>query len=184
MKRISQMILKLLGWQLKFQLPESKKYVFIAYPHTSNWDFVFGMLAKWAMDMPLNWVAKHSIFWGPFRPLFIAMGGIPLNRDKSVGFIQKNIELFNSREQFVLGLMPEGTRAKTSVFKSGFYHIANGANVPIVLAYFDYKNKIIGTVKIIHPSSDIESDFLIIKECYENANGYRPQNQGELEIKK
>lgn len=183
MKRISQLILKLLGWQLKFQLPKSKKYVLIVYPHTSNWDFIFGMLAKWAMEMPLNWVAKHSMFWGPFRPLFIAMGGVPINRDKSIRFIQQNIDLFNSREQFSLGLMPEGTRAKTKVFKTGFYHIANGANVPIVLVYLDYKNKIVGTAKVITPSGDIERDFLIIKECYKNITGYNPKNQGDLKIK-
>lgn len=140
-KLLSRSLLKLFGWELDDQLPELKCYVLIAYPHTSNWDFVLGMLAKWSMDLPLNWVAKHSMFWGPFKPLFLAMGGVPLNRQQSSGFIQKNIELFEQREHFVLGLMPEGTRSKTDRWKTGFYHIAHGANVPIVLAYLDYKTK-------------------------------------------
>jgi len=96
MKSISKIILRILGWKIESQLPPIKKYVLIAYPHTSNWDFVLGMLAKWAMGIPLNWVAKHSLFWGPFKAFFIAMGGVPINRNNSIGFIENNIELFNN----------------------------------------------------------------------------------------
>ncbi len=184
MKLISRAILKILGWQLDLQQPQVKKYVLIGYPHTSNWDFIFGMLAKSAMDMPLNWVAKHSMFRGPLRPLFIAMGGVPLDRHNTSGFIQKNIELFASREQFVLGLMPEGTRSKTRGFKTGFYHIAHGADVPVALAYLDYKNKKIGVGKVLQTSGDIDKDFLIIKSFYQNVTGYNPQNQSEPVIYK
>jgi len=184
MKFISRLILKILGWELNLQLPPVKKYVLIVYPHTSNWDFILGMLAKWGLGMPLNWVAKDSMFWGPLRPLFIAMGGVPIVRHKSIGFIQKNIDLFNVREQFILGLMPEGTRSKTAGFKSGFYYIANGANVPIVLAYLDYKNKKIGVGEVIIPSGDIQGDFEKIKIFYKNMTGLIPQNQSELVIGK
>jgi len=173
-----------MGWQLDEQQPSDNKYVLIAYPHTSNWDFILGMLAKWAMDMPLNWVAKHSMFWGPFGPLFIAMGGIPINRDKTFGFIQKNIELFQIRKEFVLGIMPEGTRSKTERLKTGFYHIADGANVPIALAYLDFKNKKLGVGKVLETTGDIESDFEEIKAFYKNMVGYNPQNQSELTINK
>ena len=183
MRMISQLILKIIGWKLDKQLPQTQRYVLIAYPHTSNWDFVLGMLAKWAMDMPLNWVGKHSIFWGPFRPLLIAIGGVPLNREKSIGFIQKNIELFDQRECFVLGLMPEGTRSKTDHLKTGFYHIARGANVPIVLAYLDYKHKRIGVGKVIEASGDIDVDFEIISEFYRDKTGCKPENASELRIK-
>lgn len=173
-----------MGWQLDEQQPLNNKYVLIAYPHTSNWDFILGMLAKWSLDMPLNWVAKHSIFWGPFRPLFIAMGGVPLNRSTSVGFIQKNIELFDTREKFVLGIMPEGTRAKTQRLKTGFYRIADGANVPIALGYLDYKHKKLGVGKVMETTGDIDADFEIIKAYYMNKTGCNPLNQSELTIKK
>lgn len=172
----------MMGWKLDEQLPAHKRYVLIAYPHTSNWDFVLGMLAKWSMNLPLNWVAKHSMFWGPFKPLFIAMGGVPLNREKSSGFIQKNIELFAQREHFVLGLMPEGTRSKTDRWKTGFYHIAHGANVPVVLAYLDYKNKTLGIGAMLQPSGDIHADFEIIKAFYQDKTGYRPDNQSDMRI--
>jgi len=182
MRFISLTLLKLLGWQLDVQLPKTSRYVLIGYPHTSNWDFVLGMLAKWSMNMPLNWVAKHSMFWGPFKPMFIAMGGVPLNREKTSGFIQKNIELFEQREHFVLGIMPEGTRSKTDRWKTGFYYIANGANVPIALAYLDYKNKKLGIGKVIETSGDIEADFEIIKAFYQDKTGYRPENQSDMKI--
>ncbi len=184
MQRLSRIILKLLGWQLEEQQPEIHKYVLIAYPHTSNWDFILGMLAKWAMGMPLNWVAKHSMFRGPFRPLFIAMGGVPLDRSKTSGFIQNNIELFEQRECFVLGLMPEGTRSKTERLKTGFYHIAHGASVPLALAYLDYKHKTLGVGKVMETCGDIDKDFLLIKDFYQNRTGCNPQNQSELVIEK
>jgi len=182
MKLLSRLILKLIGWKLDERVPETQRYVLIAYPHTSNWDFILGMLAKWGMGLPINWVAKHSMFWGPFKPMFIAMGGVPLNREKTTGFIQKNIELFAQREQFILGLMPEGTRSKTDHWKTGFYHIAHGANVPIALAYLDYKNKVIGIGEIIQSSGDIHADFENIKAFYQDKIGYRPEYQSDMNI--
>jgi len=180
MRLISRFILKLIGWKLDERVPETSRYVMIGYPHTSNWDFVLGMLAKWAMQLPLNWVAKHSMFWGPFKPMFIAMGGVPLNREKTTGFIQKNIELFNQREHFVLGMMPEGTRSKTDRWKSGFYHIAHGANVPIAMAYLDYENKILGIGEIMNTTGDLEADLEVIRAFYKDKIGYRPENQSEI----
>jgi len=182
MKKISLLILKLLGWTLDNQCPKLDRYVLIGYPHTSNWDFMFGMLAKWAMQMPLNWVGKHSMFFWPLKSMLIAMGGIPLNRERSTGFIQKNIDLFNEREHFILGLMPEGTRSKTDHWKTGFYHIAHGANVPITLAYMDYKNKIIGIGKTIETSGDLHADFEVIKDFYKDKIGYNPECQSDMVI--
>lgn len=182
MGSISRIILRLWGWKLDDRLPETDRYVMIGYPHTSNWDFILGMLARWALDVPLNWVAKHSIFWGPFKPLLIAMGGVPLNRETTHGFIQKNIELFAQREKFILGMMPEGTRSKTERWKSGFYHIAHGANVPIALAYMDYKNKIIGVGKVIEVTGNIAADFETIRAFYQDKTGYHPENQSEIQF--
>ena len=184
MQYFCRFVLNFFGWQLDEQQPLTQHYVLIAYPHTSNWDFILGMIAKWAMGMPLNWVAKHSMFWGPFKYLFVAMGGVPLNRQKSSGFIQKNIELFEQRPEFVLGLMPEGTRSKTAALKTGFYHIAHGANVPIALAYLDYKNKKIGVGKFIETTGNINADFELIKEFYQDKTGHTPENQSDLVIKK
>jgi len=184
MKFISKMLLKLFGWELDVYPDLPKKCVLISYPHTSNWDFILGMLVKWASDMPLNWVAKHTMFWGPLRPFFIAIGGVPINRSKTFGFIQKNIELFQTRESFILGIMPEGTRAKTRHIKTGFYYIADGADVPIALAYIDYKHKKLGVGKMMETSGDLNRDFEVIKEFYKDMEGLNPEDQGALSIKR
>jgi len=182
MQKISRLLLKLTGWQLDENVPRLDRYVMIAYPHTSNWDFVLGMLARWALDLPFNWVAKHSIFRWPVKSLFIAMGGVPLDREKTTGFIQKNIKLFRQRQKFILGLMPEGTRSRAERWKTGFYHIAQGAGVPIALAYIDYRTKSIGVGMILQPCGDIESDFERIRQFYQDKTGYRPENQSALRI--
>ena len=182
MQKISQIILKLMGWQLDETLPELRRYVMVGYPHTSNWDFIIAMLAKNALNLPLNWVAKHSIFWGPLRPFFIAMGGVPLNRDKSIGFVEKNIKLFSERKNFILAIMPEGTRSRHRRWKCGFYYIAHGAGVPVVLACLDYKNKKISVGKIIWTTGNIEADFEIIKAFYKGIKGLKPENQSDLSI--
>ncbi len=184
MKFVSLLILKTFGWKLVVLPSLPDKCVLISYPHTSNWDFVLGMLVKWSSDMPLNWVAKHTMFKGPFKPLFLAMGGVPINRNKTIGFIQKNVELFQVRDRFILGIMPEGTRARTNYIKTGFYHIADGANVPIALAFIDYKNKTLGVGKMLETSGNIEHDFKEIKNFYKDITGYRPEYQSDLKIKK
>lgn len=182
MRAMSRLILQLMGWELDDRLPATRRYVMIGYPHTSNWDFVLGMLGKWALDLPLNWVAKHSIFRGPLRPLLLSMGGVPLNRDTTHGFIQRYIQLFEERESLVIGIMPEGTRSKVDRWKTGFYFIAQGANVPIALAYFDYKNKKFGVGKTIIPTGDIEADFELIKSFYSDKMGFRPELMGDMRI--
>ncbi len=184
MRFICKRILKMFGWQLDEKQPTTDRYVLICYPHTSNWDFILGMLAKWAIGIPLNWVAKQNMFWGPFKYIFIAMGGVPLDRAKTSGFIQKNVALFQQRESFVLGMTPEGTRSKTAYWKTGFYYIAEGAQVPIALAYMDYKNKKVGVGKVIETSGDIDADFAIIKAFYQDKTGYKPENQSDLVIRK
>ncbi len=112
------------------------------------------------------------------------MGGVPLDRSKTSGFIQKNIELFEQREQFILGIMPEGTRSKTDRIKTGFYHIAHGASVPLALGYLDYKNKKLGVGKVMETCGDIDKDFLLIKDFYQNMTGCNTHNQSELVIEK
>ncbi len=182
MRTISRLLLRLSGWELDDRLPKASSYVIIGYPHTSNWDFVLGMLARWSLDLPLNWVAKHSIFWGPFRPLLLSMGGVPLNRKTTHGFIERYIELFEQRDSLIIGIMPEGTRSKVDRWKTGFYYIAHGANVPIALAYFDYKNKKYGVGKTIEPSGDIHADFEVIKQFYLGKTGCNPELMGDMRI--
>ncbi len=183
LKTVNTIILKLLGWQVSFSLPPRDKYVLVGAPHTSNWDFPLGLLAMSAVGLRFNWVGKHTLFKGPFGPLMRAIGGIPVDRRGSTGFVKNIIEIFNSREQFVLTIAPEGTRSLTKQWKAGFYHIAMAANVPIALGFIDYPRKRIGIDRLFEPSGDIEADFQILREYYQDKIGKRPEKQGPVKIK-
>jgi 1-acyl-sn-glycerol-3-phosphate acyltransferase len=164
-------------------VPATKKYLVIGYPHTSNWDFPLGLLCMWSHKIPFNWVAKHTLFIGPLGYLFKRMGGIPVDRRVSTGFIARALDLYKYHDQMVLGIMPEGTRSKTDCWKTGFYYIASQANVPLVLGSVDYQKKQIGLGKVMALTGDMEADLDVIREFYKDRMGKRPENQGPIVFK-
>ena len=182
LKKISQYILSVLGWQLDDRLPTEKKYVMLGAFHTSNWDFPIGILGMWALGLKASWVGKHTLFRGPLGPLFKLMGGIPVDRTIHTGFIQRIAELYQSREQMTLTIAAEGTRSRTEHWKTGFYFIALEAKVPVALAYIDYSTKTLGVGATLHPSGDIRMDFEIIRDFYKDKQGLRPENQGPISL--
>lgn len=184
LKLLSEKILKLIGWQLEIVLPEEKKFVLIGAPHTSNWDFPLTLLAFGTINLKIYWVAKVQMFWGPLRPLFMFLGGIPVDRKSSQGFIQQITDRFDQTDEMVLTIAPEGTRSKTKYWKSGFYRIALAAKVPICFAYADYANKKLGFSQILHPTGDIDADMEVIAKFYNNIKGKQPKNQGPVELRK
>ena len=163
--------LRLAGWKLKGQPPNARKFVIIAYPHTSNWDFPLGLAACIVFRIKVYWLGKHSLFKGPAGPLMRWLGGIPIDRSKSHDFVQQSIDAFGQSDEMVMALTPEGTRSAVEKWKTGFYHIATGANVPIVPGYLDYARKEIGFLESILPSGDIDKDLLAIKEAYRGVQG-------------
>ena len=179
-KTIATIVLKMIGWQISFSLPPQDKYVLIGAPHTSNWDFPLALLGMWACGLRFNWVGKHTLFKGPLGPIMRAIGGIPVDRLGSIGFLKKVIGVFASRDQFVMAIAPEGTRSLTKQWKEGFYRIALAAGVPIALAYIDYPRKRIGIDCMFEPSGDIDEDFMILEEYYHDKIGKRPENQGPV----
>jgi 1-acyl-sn-glycerol-3-phosphate acyltransferase len=181
-KTIATIVLKIIGWQVSFSLPPRDKYVLIGAPHTSNWDFPLGLLGMWACGLRFNWVGKHTLFKGPLGPIMRTIGGIPVDRQGSIGFLKKVIDIFADHDQFVMAIAPEGTRGLTKQWKEGFYRIALAAGVPIALAYIDYPRKRIGIDRMLEPSGDIEADFLILEEYYHDKIGKRPENQGPIRI--
>lgn len=183
LKFLSTKILKLAGWQLNVVLPKEKKFVLIGAPHTSNWDFPLALLTFWTIDLKIYWVAKKQMFWGPLHYLFTFLGGIPVDRKSSQGFIEQIAKRFNQTDELVLTISPEGTRSKTERWKSGFYHIAVTAKVPICLAYVDYSKKTLGFEQVLYPSGDIDADMEIIAKFYNDVKGRRPQNQGPVRLK-
>jgi len=184
LKAFAQFILKLTGWTLKVKTAEEKKFVLIGAPHTSNWDLPLALLVFWTVDLKIYWVAKIQIFKGPLRRLFSALGGIPVDRSRSQGFIEQISERFEKADNMVLTISPEGTRKKIEHWKSGFYYIAVSANVPIYFGYIDYAKRTLGFEEGFHPSGDIESDMKVINDYYKNIQGKYPNKQGEIRIRK
>ncbi|MCP4598464.1 lysophospholipid acyltransferase family protein [Neptuniibacter sp.] len=167
LKWISRSVLKLLGWKVEGEVPEDlKQCVLIAAPHTTNWDMPFSLMIAFVLDTSLYWVGKQSIFKFPFAGLMRWMGGIPVDRSRSNNMVDATVEQFAQHAELRIMMAPEGTRSEVKEWKSGFYHIAHGAGVPIALGFIDYKNKCGGIKHIFHTTGDYEQDLQEIKSFY------------------
>lgn len=182
--RLSYWILKKLGWTFHVDLPEINKFVAIAAPHTSNWDFPLGILAAKAINLKISWLGKHSMFRWPYGWFFRAIGGTPVRRDTGQNYMQQLTDLFNRSEHLVLALAPEGTRSKTDHWKTGFHSIARAANVPVLMAYLDYGKKQVGIGGMFYPTDDIETDFCLIREFYKDRRGKNPEKESLIQVRK
>jgi 1-acyl-sn-glycerol-3-phosphate acyltransferase len=160
--------LRLTGWKVLGSLPaEAQKSVFIAAPHTSNWDLPYTLMVAFALRLNIYWMGKASLFNFPFGPLMRWLGGIAVDRSKSNNLVSASaqaIQAANGSLQLIVP--PEGTRSKTRYWKTGFYHIAVAAQVPIVMAYMDYERKISGLGPMFVPTGDLEADMVRIKAFY------------------
>ncbi len=180
---LSRWILKLAGWQLEMAPIRLSKYVLIGAPHTSNWDFVIGYLIMTALGFRLNWVGKHTLFRKPWGWFLQWLGGIPVNRTTSRNFVEQVVASFQSHDQLILAIAPEGTRKSTNHWKSGFYHIARQADVPVLLGYIDYQKKTGGIKDILEISGDLESDLAVIRKIYHSVHGKYPENAGDISFR-
>jgi len=171
---------RVLGWTLDDELPDLKKYVLLVYPHTSNWDFVIGIIGITALGLPRRWVGKDSLFRPPLGSVMRALGGIPVDRSSKHNFVEQVVDLFNSSDELIVAIAPEGTRSWTDHWRTGFYFIALGAKVPIVLGYLDYSRKRGGIGPTFHPTGDIDADFDAIRAFYADKCGLHPEREGEI----
>lgn len=174
---ISIVCLRLAGWRLEGKFYDLPKYVMIAAPHTSNWDFPVTLGICFAARAKIYWMGKSSLFKGPLGPVMRWLGGVPVDRSKSNNLVQQMVDVFNRSEQLVLTIPPEGTRAKVRQWKSGFYHIAVGAQVPIVLAFLDFRRKVGGFGPVFHPTGNVEQDMAAIQAFYKDIVGKNPDAQ-------
>lgn len=184
LSRLSAWILNKLGWTLHVDLPDIKKFVAIAAPHTSNWDFPLGILAAKAINLKVRWMGKHSMFHWPYGWFFRAIGGTSIHRDQGKNYILQMADLFAQSDQLVLALAPEGTRSKTDHWKTGFHYIARAAGVPVLMAYLDYGNKQVGIGGMFYPGDDIEEDFIRIAEYYKDRRGKNPEKESLIQVRK
>ena len=156
---VGRTALKLMGWRIEGELPRLDKFVAIGAHHTSNWDFVIFIALKFVLRLNARWFGKHSIFRWPFGGLMRSWGGIPIQRHLSLNMVEQAIQGFRDNREFILVLSPEGTRRKVERWKMGFYHIALGAGVPIVLGALDYQNRRVVIGPTFLPTGDEQADL-------------------------
>jgi 1-acyl-sn-glycerol-3-phosphate acyltransferase len=177
--------MRLSGWTFTGNMPDVPKLLIAVVPHTSNWDFVVSVMALWALDIRLSFMGKHTLFRGPFGRWMRSLGGIPVDRRAPHGVVGELVNAFKASDQMILALAPEGTRQASSGVKSGFLHIAHGAQVPILLAYFDFTHKQIGFGPVINTTGNTEADLKNILAFFQPIRGvYLKDWQRAMEAEK
>lgn len=175
--KISALILKSLGWRIQIEAyPLPPKYIIAVVPHTSSLDFPMGLLIRSALREDIKFIGKDSLFKFPFGIIFRWLGGYPVDRSKRNNFVDGVVDIFNKKDHFKVSIAPEGTRRKVSSLKTGFYYIAKGAHVPILLCKFDYGHKIIGISAPFFPTDDADADFAFIDNYFRGVHGKNPKN--------
>lgn len=178
-KILSKTIFWLIGWKAIGSFEYPRKCVVIAAPHTSNWDFVIGRLYVYITGINARYLIKSSLFLPVIGSFFRWDGGIPVNRSSKNNIVDIMVARFNNTDSFILGIAPEGTRSRVDRWKTGFYHIAYMANVPIVLVGLDFKNKQVGVINSFMPKGDIDNDIIDIREQFKHIEGKIARNYNQ-----
>lgn len=182
-KLVGETWLAAFGWRVEGGVPDVEKAVVVAAPHTSNWDFPFTMAVAFALDLDISWLGKHTLFEAPYGPFFKWMGGIPVDRRSRHDLVSQVVKaLTDSTEKLMVIVPPEGTRAKTARWKTGFYYIATGANVPIILGFLDFERKCGGLGHVFHPSGDLAADMQQISDFYSKVKGKHPDRMSVITL--
>jgi len=178
LEALGRALLSLFGWRIEGRIPDLPKLVIAVAPHTSNWDFVIGAAAMFALDLDLSFLGKHTLFRGPFAAILRWMGGIPVDRSTAQGVVNASVMAFADRERRVLALAPQGTRKGSGRFRSGFLHIARGAGVPVLLIALDYGARRVRIGPLVQPSTDVEADLARVEAYFAPVRGKRPRRLG------
>jgi len=180
---LARAFLKLTGWKPDGARPEAKRFVLIAAPHTTNWDFPYLLAFAEYFEVNISWMGKHSLFRWPFGAIARAVGGIPVRRHKREDLVTSMARTFDDHEELGLVVPAEGTRRHVEYWKSGFYHIARTAKVPIVMSYLDYAKKTGGFGPALLPSNDVRKDMDAIRAFYEGRQGKYPALFGRIRLR-
>lgn len=172
-KKVVGWLFQALGWRYEGTLPNVPKLVLVGAPHTSNWDFFLAMGVMFSLDIHMSWLAKHTFVNGPFGSILRRLGGIPVDRTAAHGLVEQIVQEYKRREHLFLAISPEGTRSKVRRWRTGFYYIAMGANVPILPVVADYGRKVIALCEPIWPSGNIEEDMARLQANFSGVFGKR-----------
>jgi 1-acyl-sn-glycerol-3-phosphate acyltransferase len=165
-RKTCRAVLRLCGWSLVGEFPDVPKAVLIAAPHSSWWDGIWGLLMKVGIGADVHFMGKQELFHGPIGGLLRRLGGMPIDRGAAKGVVEQMIDQFRQHDALWLGIAPEGTRKPVKRWKSGFWHIAHDAGVPIVTAWFNYPDKTIGIGPLFETSDDMAADMARLRAFY------------------
>ncbi len=180
LRKFARLLLRLGGWTAVGGVPDEPKAVLIAAPHTSNWDGVWALIYKVAVGLDVRFFAKKSLFWFPLGNLLRGLGAIELDRSRAVNAVQQAIDEFERHETFYFGLAPEGSRSLKPGWKTGFYRIARGANVPVYIGFLDFRTKRLGIGPKVELTGDPDADLAVIRKHYEGIMGRWPEQTSPI----
>jgi 1-acyl-sn-glycerol-3-phosphate acyltransferase len=179
-RALTRFFFRLFGWRVDGRIPDAPKFVIVGAPHTSNWDFIVFLGLALTLRGDFRFIGKAELFRSPLGGFFRWCGGYPVDRAKSQGLVDQMAEAFRANERFMLVITPEGTRSKVNEWKTGFYHIAKKAGVPILTGYVDSAAKTCGIGPAFNVTDDMEADIRSIKSFYADKTGIRPARTSEL----
>ena len=181
---VGSTLLDIAGWKVVLAQPVPERCVIIFYPHTTNWDTPIGLSFKFMTGLAVRFAGKDSLFRVPFvGPLLLRWGGVPVNRRERMGFIDQMTAQFRDNATFRLAIAPEGTRGRTEFWKSGFYHLAREADVPLALGYIDYPKREIGVGGYAELSGDLDADMAQLRAFYADKRGLYPERQSPIRLR-
>ena len=181
-RRLAQWLLRASGWQLVGAAPDVPRCVIIFAPHTSNWDFPLLLAVRFAFGRPVAYLAKSSLFRFPFERLLRSTGALAVDRSERHALVERLVAAFGERDQLWLAMSPEGTRARTDHWKSGFYHVAREAGVPLLLAFIDAERRECGLGELFELSGDMEGDMARLRAFYATKKGIRPERTSDVRL--
>jgi 1-acyl-sn-glycerol-3-phosphate acyltransferase len=166
-------VLRILRWRVEGGIADHPQYVAIVAPHTTNWDFVVGLAARYALRLDASWLGKHTLFRPPFGWIMRRWGGIAVDRNASHDVVSETVAEFSSRPRVFLVITPEGTRKQVSRWRTGFWHIAKGAGVPILPIVFNWRDRVIRIGAPFVPGDDAAKDIEQLQLLFSGATGLR-----------
>jgi 1-acyl-sn-glycerol-3-phosphate acyltransferase len=181
-QRTALRLLNALGWNVRFKPLPGPHGIVVVYPHTSNWDFPIGLVAKWAVGVQFRWLAKDSLFRGPMGALMRYWGGVAVDRSAPQGAIVRLAQTMRAAPWFWLAITPEGTRSYRPHWKSGFYRIALAADVPVLLVALDYGKKVVDVTRTMTMTGDEAGDMAAVAQAYDGVRALYPQEAAPIRL--
>ena len=180
---LGKLWMKSQGWKFEGELPADGKFMLICAPHTSNWDFIYLLAIMFIFRIKVSWMGKHTLFKKPFGNFMKWLGGIPVDRTSTHGVVDQIAQRFAEQDDLIIAIAPEGTRHYKDHWKSGFYHIAYKAQVPLLLGYVDYEKKQAGSGPAFVPTGDVKKDMQVIRDFYQDIRGANPKDESRIVLR-